>query len=557
MSPPTIHITKSGKQYFVVSGRKIFIEPGVGQKTITKIYNSLRKKTKPRKKIAVNMNRASAVVNINQTAPRRRRRRLYAKRDSAFGNKPTTITTSSGNPKDSSNQDHINKLINENNKMVLEHKHVLDENKQLLLTNKVPTIDYSEQGRLAALDYDPDYNRIIQTPNKSFIDFQNLQNKLRDYGLPNYIRMHPPLSGYESGEVENLDTPESSPKNKMPVFLTPETYIVPDSSSFQTFPEPSVQEKGLSNEEYFDDLNEYKQQQPDIVFDLNTASISQLRKMAKIMKDDNYAVSTIPTNMNDEGKYRDKFANEIETLDRSYLNDVFAKANTARPRTIYREAQQIKIKKPTQREIDAEFNRVQAEVKRAKKKKRIGDVKGNGLDNTSDGLYDDQINEIMSKFKDYKGTIMRDEIKKLLPYIEPQSRLAFIINTDTRDKPGQHWNAVYIDGRNGPESSNSLEWFDSFGRSIPPDILEDCKLILKILKPETILKIKENRVVMQDDSTANCGYFCCRFLIDRFRGQSFSSATGYDEKMKINHIKGNEAEIERMKNEKPFNYISI
>ena len=163
----------------------------------------------------------------------------------------------------------------------------------------------------------------------------------------------------------------------------------------------------------------------------------------------------------------------------------------------------------------------------------------------------------MSKFKDYKGTIMRDEIKKLLPYIEPQSRLAFVINTDTRDKPGQHWNAVYIDGRNGPESSNSLEWFDSFGRSMPSDILEDCKLILKILKPETILKIKENRVVMQDDSTANCGYFCCRFLIDRFRGQSFSSATGYDEKMKINHIKGNEAEIERMKNEKPFNYISI
>ena len=75
------------------------------------------------------------------------------------------------------------------------------------------------------------------------------------------------------------------------------------------------------------------------------------------------------------------------------------------------------------------------------------------------GLYDDQVDTIMSKFKDYKGTIMRDEIKTLLPHIEPRSRLAFIINTDPHDKPGKHWAA-----------SNSLEYFDSFGRSIPSDI---------------------------------------------------------------------------------------
>jgi len=179
-----------------------------------------------------------------------------------------------------------------------------------------------------------------------------------------------------------------------------------------------------------------------------------------------------------------------------------------------------------------------------------------GSGKSSEGLYDDQIDKVMSRFKDYKGTIMRDQIKTLLPEIQPQSRVAFIINTDTKDKPGQHWQAVYIDARNGPESSNSLEWYDSFARPIPSDILEDCKLILKMLNPETILKVKENRVIQQSDDSANCGYFCCRFLIDRFRGQSFSSATGFDEKLKINHAAHDEANIEKLKKMPPFNYIT-
>ena len=86
----------------------------------------------------------------------------------------------------------------------------------------------------------------------------------------------------------------------------------------------------------------------------------------------------------------------------------------------------------------------------------------------------------MSRFKDYKGTIMRDEIKKILPHVRPQSRVAFIINTDPSTKEGMHWQAIYIDARDGPESSNSLEFYDSFGRGIAPDILEDCKLVLSV-----------------------------------------------------------------------------
>ena len=47
MRHPIIH-AESGKRYFNVNGRKIYIERGVSQKTITKIYK-LYKSVKPKK----------------------------------------------------------------------------------------------------------------------------------------------------------------------------------------------------------------------------------------------------------------------------------------------------------------------------------------------------------------------------------------------------------------------------------------------------------------------------------------------------------------------------
>ena len=161
----------------------------------------------------------------------------------------------------------------------------------------------------------------------------------------------------------------------------------------------------------------------------------------------------------------------------------------------------------------------------------------------------------MSRFSDYKGTIMRDEIKKLLPQIKPHSRVAFIINLDPRNKPGSHWCAIYIDARDGPESSNSLEWYDSYARPMPADIKEDCKLLLHCLKPSTVLKLKENQVQQQSDNSQNCGYFCARFIIDRMRNVPYAEVTGYNDKVKLDHHKKDEKEIERLKNMPPFNYI--
>ena len=65
MGHPIIHVTESGKRYFNVNGRKIYIERGVSQKTMTKIYKTSQKSVKPKKAKLMYIpatNKASAVI---------------------------------------------------------------------------------------------------------------------------------------------------------------------------------------------------------------------------------------------------------------------------------------------------------------------------------------------------------------------------------------------------------------------------------------------------------------------------------------------------------------
>lgn len=168
------------------------------------------------------------------------------------------------------------------------------------------------------------------------------------------------------------------------------------------------------------------------------------------------------------------------------------------------------------------------------------------------GLYDDQLNQIMSKYPDYLGTVAVDEIKTLLPKIQPQSRIAFIFNTDKASGKGVHWIAVYADAREG--GSNSIEYVDSFASDPSPSVLKDLQLISQMLKSKNYLKLKVNKVVQQFDDTETCGWHCARFLIDRFRGKTFAEATGFNPDKKIHgHEEVAEARAEKMAQH--FNYV--
>src|SRR3954454_16084917 len=117
---PRIYVTKTGKRYFVISDRKVYINANMTKREISSIYKLLQKSV-PRKKSGITnkaVSSARAIVNINNAPPRRRRR----KNDKKSNPSQSTIdeknrVTVSGAPKDSGDKDLLNKQTNEINRL--------------------------------------------------------------------------------------------------------------------------------------------------------------------------------------------------------------------------------------------------------------------------------------------------------------------------------------------------------------------------------------------------------------------------------------------------------
>lgn len=177
--------------------------------------------------------------------------------------------------------------------------------------------------------------------------------------------------------------------------------------------------------------------------------------------------------------------------------------------------------------------------KEGKPKRQVAlkNISGQGK---KEGLWNTEINDMMSKHPEYLGTIANDEIPKIIDKVIPKSRGCFILNTDNHDKEGEHWVAIYYDAR--PEGDNTIEYYDSYGDEPSEKVLEDLKLLAKKLNAEKYLKLKVNKIREQGDSN-NCGYFAMKFIMDRLRGQKFKEASGWDD-----HAKA-EKDIERFKSQ--------
>jgi len=101
------------------------------------------------------------------------------------------------------------------------------------------------------------------------------------------------------------------------------------------------------------------------------------------------------------------------------------------------------------------------------------------------------------------GVFARDELPDLVAEERP---FALVLNTDPKDKPGQHWLALY-----GPKKG-PIELFDSFGQ--PPSSYQ-----LESLSPT------HSRRRFQSLSSSLCGYYCIYFLYLRCWKHSFSEIT--------------------------------
>ena len=87
---------------------------------------------------------------------------------------------------------------------------------------------------------------------------------------------------------------------------------------------------------------------------------------------------------------------------------------------------------------------------------------------------------------------------------------AYVFNTHPSGREGEHWVAVYVDGR------GVGEYFDSYG--LPPYHSEFRNFLDK-----NTFKWKYNEKRVQGLLAETCGHFCVHFLAHKFRGLSMES----------------------------------
>ena len=118
-----------------------------------------------------------------------------------------------------------------------------------------------------------------------------------------------------------------------------------------------------------------------------------------------------------------------------------------------------------------------------------------------------QINEIFKKHKYtrsiYKGTIAFNEKPKKIT--RPS---AYIINTQNRDKDGEHWLALYFN------LNGDVDFFDSYG--LGPSFYGLEKYLLKSSN-----KCNYNTIALQGLESHYCGLYCVLFVLFKCQKKTF------------------------------------
>jgi len=167
--------------------------------------------------------------------------------------------------------------------------------------------------------------------------------------------------------------------------------------------------------------------------------------------------------------------------------------------------------------------------------KTIGQtLDGEGLGDGDDGLYDQQINEILKKrIKNFVPVVASDKVEDLLEHVEKGDKFfAAVINTEPSSSSGRHWRCIFIDTR---DDFPSAEYFDPLAeteRGPEKSLISVMRKICKKLNPEKYFKFKYNMLRRQNYNKSNCGFHVMKFIEDRFNGIPFSEASGYDDYMK-------------------------
>ncbi|RWS22663.1 Peptidase-like protein [Leptotrombidium deliense] len=109
-------------------------------------------------------------------------------------------------------------------------------------------------------------------------------------------------------------------------------------------------------------------------------------------------------------------------------------------------------------------------------------------------MYTKEIQDALKYTSWFKGVFASD----MLP--QPERRMSMIVNTDSADKEGTHWIAVFV-------QNNIAEYFDPFG--LPP-------LTKNFVDFLGLFEIWcHSNTTIQDINSEKCGEFCIAFVKER------------------------------------------
>jgi hypothetical protein len=164
------------------------------------------------------------------------------------------------------------------------------------------------------------------------------------------------------------------------------------------------------------------------------------------------------------------------------------------------------------------------------------ELMGLGEGEDDDALYNDEIAKIIKKrVGRVVPVIPSDKVKYLKDYVKRGDKsFAAVINTNPSQSDGTgqdgfqvgHWRAIFVDNR---DDYPSIEYFDPLVSTPEKELLVELKKIGKKMNPEKMFLYKENRLQRQAKEASTCGYHAAQFVDDRMNGESWCSATGYDD----------------------------
>lgn len=159
---------------------------------------------------------------------------------------------------------------------------------------------------------------------------------------------------------------------------------------------------------------------------------------------------------------------------------------------------------------------------------------------SGEGLYNDELAQLIRKrVGRIVPVIPSDKVNDLLGYVvKGDKKFAAVINTNPSKSDGSgtdgyrpgHWRAIFIDNR---DDYPSCEYFDPLAEG-PPEkpLVNIMRKLSKIMNPEKMCLYKQSNIRRQAKEKSTCGWHSAQFIDDRWNGESWSEASGFNHFMK-------------------------